>query len=63
MSQHLSHCKTRPGSVLLAYAKRGLFVLCLVSLSETLHVILRSFYLPQCLATHVTYMYYILEAF
>ena len=40
---------TRPGGVLLAFAKRGLFVLGLVRLSETLRVILRGFHLPQCL--------------
>ena len=41
MSQHLFHCRTRPGGVLLAFARRGLFVLGLVRLSETLCVILR----------------------
>ena len=38
MSWHLLHCRTRPGCVLLAYAKRDLFVLCLVCSSETLRV-------------------------
>ena len=51
------------GGVLLAYAKRGLFMLCLVHPSKTLRVILRNFYLPQCLAVHVTYTCYVLEAF
>ena len=48
---------------MLAYAKRGLFVLCLVRLSEILRIILRGLYLPQCLAAHVTYTCYVLEAF
>ena len=48
---------------MLTYVKRGLFVLCLVRLSETLRIILRGFYLPQCLAAHVAYTCYVLEAF
>ena len=54
---------TRPGGIVLAYAKRDLFVLGLVRLFETLRVILRGFHLPQCLAAHVKYMCYVLEAF
>ena len=63
MFQHFSHCRTRPGNVLLAFAKRGLFVLGLVHLSETLRVILRGFHLPQCLVAYVEYTCYVLEAF
>ena len=63
MSWHLPYCKTRPGGVLLAYNKRDSFVLCLVHLSKTLRVILRGFYLLQCLAVYVTYTCYVLEAF
>ena len=57
------HCKTKPESVLLASAKRGLFMLGLVHPSETLRVILRGFHLPQCLAAHVRYTCYVLKAF
>ena len=63
MFWHLFHCRTRPEGVLLAYAKRDLLVLCLVCPSETLLVILRSFCLPQCLAAHVKYRCFVLEAF
>ena len=41
MSQHLFHYRTRPGGVLLVYAKRGLFVLGLVRPSETLRYIMQ----------------------
>ena len=61
--QHLFHCKTRPGAVLLAFARRGLFVLGLVRLSETLRIILHGFQLPQCLAAYVRYTCYVSEAF
>ena len=47
----------------MAYAKRDLFVLYLVYPFKTLRIILRSFYLPRCLAAHVTYMCYVLKAF
>ena len=63
MSQHFSQCRTRPGGVLLAFAKRGLFVLSLVRLSEILRVILNGFHLPQCLVAHVGYTHYVSEAF
>ena len=46
MSWHLLYSKTRLGGVSLALARRGLFVLGLVRLSETLRIILRGFYLP-----------------
>ena len=37
----------------------GLFLLGLVCLFETLRIILHGIYLPQCLAAHVRYIYYI----
>ena len=48
---------------MLAYVKRGLFVLGLVCPSETLRIILHGFYLPQCLAGHVEYTCYVLVTF
>ena len=60
MSQHLPHCKTRPGGVLLAFAKRDLFMLGLVYSIETLRVILRGFHLPQCLVAYMKYTCYVL---
>ena len=57
MSWHLSHCRTRPGGVSLAYAKRGLFVLCLVCLSETLQVIfIRLLLAPMISCAHDLYV-------